>query len=947
MRHTLAIDYGARFIGIALVQHPEPRRNRVLYAATVVIEAKPLNALVETRAAVRRLRRTRKTHRQRLRRLSQALAGIPNADQILRFCRRRGYSYDEPDDTDGAERSFHIPREVFFDALRQEVERHIDPEHRARVLGACARHLNESRRPTAELRPARFDNRGPSRCNWPGCTRHVPRAENDFAGRLRQALTSWLTPVFAESADRDRLRRSIDHWVRELDGLARRLRKAADAEQRKLVDKRVKVVYRNLLNRVRREATNPIAEKFCEDWKEHYRKAVSAIVRGTQGGRVRFCRQHSDESVSYRLAGKAVPIREDIAEGDLVSRKQQIVFRRLWRLVESRILPLAGGHIVRVVVERVAFDILAGPLKVRQETSPDRAAEMYWSGPQAGFPDRLTMLKEEFGTRCAYCGTLDASEQVEHLLPRSAFPFDSYFNILPSCTACNHRKGARTALEAGLTIHEDAYNAYGEYVRKRKPSHFYHTIKKGLLNLLRRPATAGEAERRLGMLANDLVTVTATQRAPRPLARYLATQLEARTGQRPTIGFCAGRHTALYRSVLLADYDKEADKEAGDLRNHAVDAIVLGCDLPSATALENKNWKVGSQGIHTWYESVRAAAPETLLGLPRVEAVEFVPFFEEDLGGGYCRIDLSAFNWNRDRKATHQLDPFGVTGDGRPLKRVPASTVLQAIVEEPTRAKQLDLIAHRGLRQALQADPEHAAETLVGWLQQTVKQGVLQGEMGRHPADLARRQMLERFIEAPVERVVSGEEPIPPTVGIRCLNTGSVNKLGVHRAGRDGVVFQHYQAQPVIREYRVGYRLRDGQLDRTRPVLFVLNQGYQLLQQRAGGRHPVDGSADSVLHGRPQGASEELGTFLSRWQEAFAGLCKREGIVQVFCITQGCVVVKADGTRFQMRNFDKGGLWMRPAAFRDIERIERSPLHALAKCPPVSNEPAPATSRKS
>ena len=91
-------------------------------------------------------------------------------------------------------------------------------------------------------------------------------------------------------------------------------------------------------------------------------------------------------------------------------------------------------------MERVAFDILAGPMKERLEVSQEKASEMYWQGPQLGFSDRLTMLREEFGNHCAYCGQVGIVEQVEHLLPRSAFPFDSYFNILPACTALQQSK---------------------------------------------------------------------------------------------------------------------------------------------------------------------------------------------------------------------------------------------------------------------------------------------------------------------------------------------------------------------------------------------------------------------------------------------------------------------------------------------------------------------------
>jgi hypothetical protein len=62
------------------VRHADDVPNRVLYACTVVVDAKPLKELVESRAGTRRLRRTRKTHHRRLRRLAQSLADVPNIE---------------------------------------------------------------------------------------------------------------------------------------------------------------------------------------------------------------------------------------------------------------------------------------------------------------------------------------------------------------------------------------------------------------------------------------------------------------------------------------------------------------------------------------------------------------------------------------------------------------------------------------------------------------------------------------------------------------------------------------------------------------------------------------------------------------------------------------------------------------------------------------------------
>jgi len=679
MSCTLAVDFGSRNIGVALVEHAPDAPNRVLYAGTIVVDAKPLNSAVQPRAMARRMRRTRKTHERRLRRLAQALHGVPNADHVVRFCRRRGYSYEPEEETDEGTRALSFSRAEFFDALRREIQQSIPIQQQDQVLRACSKHLNETRRRDAELRPARFENRGPTKCQWEGCRRNVPRAGNDAKGRLQQALYVWTKPVFDVSENAGALRRSIDHWIAELDALARWYRKtrtldeAAAKEERKKIDRRKNHVYKNLRERVGRECTGDLIEQFKENWGRTYSRNLTDIVHGGQGGRVRYCREHSLRFVDYFLAGKQIPSRAEVFESDLFGRTQQILFRRIWRFVECRLLPLADGHIDRVVVERVAFDVLAGKAKNRREVPEDKAAEMYWHGPQYGFSSRLEMFKKEFDGRYAYCGRQNAIHEVEHLLPRSQFAFDSYLNILPACSTCNSQKGPRTAFAARMSVHQDAYQAYSDYVGRLKTPHLFHTIKKGMLKLLARSGNGNEVEKELGMLANNLVTITSTQKGPRPLARFLASGLEGLTQKPCHASWTSGRHTALYHSILLPEYRKAEEKEKGDLINHAVDAIILGCDLPSATAIENPRWYARAQDLIAWREKVQENGPVLTNGLPQVEPVELMPFFEDGLGDGYSKIDLSAFNWNRSRQSGHKLDPVGVTQNGQPIK--PSVTV--------------------------------------------------------------------------------------------------------------------------------------------------------------------------------------------------------------------------------------------------------------------------------
>ncbi len=933
IRNSLGIDFGSRYIGLALVSHEDDSPNRVLYATTITVDSKPLNDLVTVRSQARRIRRTRKTHRRRLRRLAESLHGIAGAERVVQFCRRRGFSHEADDTADPDPTAFRVSREQFFEALDAEVARIIVPDSRNRVLSACSKHLNGSRRRDAELRPARFMNRGPTKCNWEGCHHNVPKAENEFRGRLRQALFLWMQPIFAVSADRVKLRRSVEHWVGELGALAHAYQNTNGSEKaeakvaRKPINRRKARVFRNLLSRVEREAPEEIAAPFAENWKEHYADIVTDIIKGGQAGRVRYCRQHSIAFVEHVLAGKQIPNRTDISEADLISRKQQIVFRRLWRLIEARILPLAGGRIDRVVVERVAFDVLAGPFKARQDVSEPTAANMYWEGPQFGFASRRDMLREEFGGRCAYCDDRAGSEEVEHLLPRSAFPFDSYFNILPACAQCNARKGARTPVEAGMSITDGAFDAYCKYVGSRKPvPHVYHTMKKGLLNLLRRSATAGLAERMLGMIANNLVTVTATQRSPRPLARYLAGKLEAATGHRPDPSWSAGRHTALYRAAILPQYSKPAEKEQGDLRNHAVDAIILACELPSATALENRQWNGHLRDMQSWFDKVRAAGPALATGLPKVEPSRSVAYFETDLGDNFRAIDLAAFNWNRRRRGIHGLDPFGVTPTGEPLKRVPAAKVLAELIDGKKRKGRIEAIAHPVLRKLLQAAPADAAERFVQWLQQTCNAGQAQRKVSNHPADQLRDKLLAQFIESPSAEIISGTKPVPHTIGIRCVNAGSRGQIDVTRSDSAGRVFQHYKSDPIVREMYVGYCTRNGSLDRSSPVMLFVDQSWRVKVRTT--KVKLEIPPDSPLNGRSHGSRKRYKDFMVEWRAAFDALCAGLQIAKRFRIVQGCVIEKMDGTRFQLRNFDKSAPWSNAASFKEIRRVFRSPLTA-------------------
>ena len=60
-------------------------------------------------------------------------------------------------------------------------------------------------------------------------------------------------------------------------------------------------------------------------------------------------------------------------------------------------------------------------------------------------PERLALLLERFGGKCAYCGA--PHEHWDHVVPISRGGEHSIRNLLPSCAPCNLSKGAKTIEE--------------------------------------------------------------------------------------------------------------------------------------------------------------------------------------------------------------------------------------------------------------------------------------------------------------------------------------------------------------------------------------------------------------------------------------------------------------------------------------------------------------------
>ena len=75
-------------------------------------------------------------------------------------------------------------------------------------------------------------------------------------------------------------------------------------------------------------------------------------------------------TVVYLL--KPIPFKVSLRERDLASRREQLLFQKLWRYIEARVLSIVPDGIDRLGFEWVAFDLLAGTKKQRTCTIDKR-----------------------------------------------------------------------------------------------------------------------------------------------------------------------------------------------------------------------------------------------------------------------------------------------------------------------------------------------------------------------------------------------------------------------------------------------------------------------------------------------------------------------------------------------------------------------------------------------
>ena len=211
---TLGIDYGAKYIGIALVRNSEDGNEPVFAGTMIRSEEKVLKEKTHPRAASRRIRRTRKTKKVRLRKLKSRLLSLGLDEEttalLVRFCARRGYKplklrndQDAGKEKDNGDLTYRFDRDEFFQSLEEEMIRLVpDTSRRTHALMACEEILNRYGDPAMEIRRVRIDNRGVSRCAWEGCRNVTPRRVNAMEEALRQVLVNHFQAVLKEEPDR-------------------------------------------------------------------------------------------------------------------------------------------------------------------------------------------------------------------------------------------------------------------------------------------------------------------------------------------------------------------------------------------------------------------------------------------------------------------------------------------------------------------------------------------------------------------------------------------------------------------------------------------------------------------------------------------------------------------------------------------------------------------------
>jgi hypothetical protein len=979
----LAIDQGEIHFGICLAEY-DGRIVTPLFLGTAYIEPKPLARLVEDRAASRRVRRTGREHRRRLKRLRDLLGGrgSPLADQpqlvqtIAAFAKRRGHFYGtgEEEDAKEVEAKGAISHQAFRHALGEFLTHLLpDPAIRDRVFRICCSILDKQSR-----RPMRVNARNVGVCQWADCAnRRAPAGVGSLvqgvSGKLRpfleakvetrRVLTAETVLTVAEAVYQEpgpgptALIRMFDEAL--LTGL--NLTAHQDAKGRRLPPEKALDAWRPILEQplagetpdqaaARRLRAKLVARWLTPQPKESIRKTVqrdleSARTAARTGDtiRARFCPEHQKAFIAAFLQGERPPLREDSQDA---SRRLAILADKLTAYLSRRVLGARPRRVDALVVESSAFDSLrmlrrkhvktTGGDTPRRPTMTRREEEalytLYWEGPRAGFPDSATMLRDEFGDRCAYCGQpLGPTFEEDHVLPRARFPMDGYLVRVPAHAACNRAKGQRSIFLAGLGIHPDALQAFRAYVATKKAAHTgaIHPIlevKQGFLQNLTREAVAERlaradgdverAERGLREMAGSwMLHTTASARHGRFLKHALATRLDIPRG---AVHAISPRHAALLRAQLTGafDYDKAVAKAAGDrVDNHALDAYVLALGMATgcfATMAEAERFRRDTEDALA--DAVASADPTfrtlhrfnlDLLPVPGIETVS--PGFgvmggtkagaspDDSLG-----VPLGSITPPSRKQSRFDTTLYALTGPQRDeaARRVAVAKFWGDLQGEQgkgrTRIEQLTYLQLRGrLLAAWDAGGlARLGQELVRWYQATARgfdrPGPTAAHTG-HPTIQRRWEAIRAFLAKPDATVAD----IPADFSLRLKQEGRGDPTPLVRGPHQ---HQRLAAGGVVAKI-VGYRRGEtGQPDRTHPVVLSVQPDWCILVDKKGGYRdlpalPPDLAAPLAHDGTP---------FRPRCRQKQAALIawlRAAGCVEQHWVRAGSTVRKRDGSR--------------------------------------------------
>ncbi len=917
-------------------------KNEVIYASTLVAEEKWLKEKVSRRAEERRLKRTRKSKKERLKLIKKAIRPLALDRQLehflLSFCKRRGFDYTDKEETENrAEReseekrySFH--RDAVIKALSEELQSRA-PARADEVLEVLTPLLNR------QIRPKRFLNRNTSKCQWQDCTRNTPKKANSVEETLILELYPKLKPFLVKDGSRVENSAEVEEKIEAFIKEAKGVNKIQDD-----TEKNFKTLCDGFKKGIRSIVKDE--ERFDKIWKKaRVRENLKNIILGKPGGRQTFCREHVEKFKEFFLAGKEIPKRDAIKESDLTKR-QEILFSKLFAFVKGRLLPLTKGNgVSEITVERNAFDVV--PRKVREKQPEDKLYELYWYGPMYNFGSERDMFFKEFNSRCAYCNNpIERNAyEIEHIFNRANFPMDGYLNKVPSCQTCNRKKGGSTAIEARMPIHPEAYLAYERYLearQRRVPTHFLMNAKKGILNLLK-GANGGfwgeqpesnfvglfTEEKLVRMLGRDLVSQARTQASARMLARYLATKLEGVNGLRPKLESFNSRYVAHIRHHFCPDFSKGIEKKEGNVFNHALDAAILSCKWPSPNIhTAGKDGKERWEFDIEWNRKLQEAWPANIkkdgtLELPA--EIKSIQGFEEPLNKGGFFVNLSNTNWNQREIAVADQTIYCVKG-GKPAVRKPARDWLDDLKKEKSLKKHIEKIVHSNLRTFLLKtfrrtdSKEEVEKAFKGWLRRTIERGLI-GPQPSHPSSLARWDELKKFVE--------GGEDIPSTVGLRLVQKEGIESDPDIKRMDKGEVIHVQRAQPSYKYFLVAYN--NSNPNKQRPLVLGVKQSWRV-EVVFGDRNRTERAmrAKKSLEGRAYRDKEKEKEFLVRWKKEIRELLGELGYKDSYKVSQGNVILYEDGSHLQLKNFKRKN----KGNFRNVKQVYPSPYRFLLKNAP-------------